>query len=270
MTSYCKNFQGIVVSDITHNKHKFARVRCKMWQCPYCWRENQRQWQAVLFEQLPAISAVWSFHTITLPSDVHEARQTAARIRSNWEKMIKRMKRFFGKFSYVRVLEQHQSGNWHIHMIASFHVTDGDIRHVFDKDGKFKYSYSKQMKEHILPETGFGYICSVSNLVSSADSDESNARKAIGYVTKYMTKRDSEFESAAKSEKIRIIQTTRDIKFKPKKTDEAWYLKSGVYITEVLSGDVWVDLNRGGEIVTPEHFEDSYMYPDDAQRSSID
>ena len=270
MQQYCKNFQGIIHNEYQPDKHKFSRVRCKMWQCPYCWRINQAQWRAALFKQLPRISKVWSFHTITLDGDLHRAHLTARRIRENWDKLMKRMKRMYGKFSYVRVLEQHQSGEWHIHLLASFHIPANDLRTVYNEDGSIKYQYAKTLKDSVFPETGFGVICSVSNIHPDESTDEGQVAKSIMYVTKYMTKRDDTLETAAKQEKIRIIQTSRDIKFIGDKADEVWTLKSGVYPDEILRGEVWVDLNKGGEVITMDHFKDSVVYPDDQQRPAVD
>lgn len=266
MQTYCRNYQGIVQNEYQPNKHKFARVRCKMWQCPYCWKVNQAQWRAVLFKQLPALSREWSFHTFTCKSKDHSDHKTAEIIRTHWDTLMKRLKRAYGNFSYVRVLEQHESGEWHIHMIASFHIPLDDLRTVRNKDKSIKYQYSARIKREILNGIPFGKICSVSNLAPDAGEDTGAVEKAIGYVTKYMTKRDDTFEISAKEKKIRIIQTSRDIKFKPEKTDEVWTLKSGVYLDEVMRGEVWIDLNKGGEVITPEHFTETFIYPDDAQR----
>lgn len=268
MTHYCKNFRGIVHSEYQPSKHIFSRTRCKMWQCPYCWKVNQAQWRAVLFKQLPALSKVWSFHTITMKSSDHTHKRTAETIRTKWDVLMKRLKRAYGNFSYVRVLEQHRSGEWHIHLLASFHISPDDLRTVRNKDGSIKYQYSAFLKRTVFPECGFGKISSVSNLMPELGDDTGSVAKAIGYVTKYMTKRDDGFETTAKQAKIRIIQTSRDIKFKPEKSDEQWMLKSGVYLDEIMRGEIWIDLNRGGEIITEKHFEDSFMYPDDAQRPS--
>jgi hypothetical protein len=177
---------------------------------------------------------------------------------------MKRMKRAYGNFSYVRVLEQHESGEWHIHMIASFHVPQDDIRTVRNKDKSIKYQYSARIKREILDGIPFGKVCSVSNLAPNAGEDTGAVEKAIGYVTKYMTKRDDSFETSAKAKKIRIIQTSRDIKFKAGQGDEVWTLKSGVYLEEILAGEIWIDLNKGGEVITEKHFEDTFIYPNDA------
>lgn len=257
MLKYCPKFSGLAYTAPTDTKRLFTRLRCKMWQCPYCHKVNQKQWRAALFRQLPGLGTDWSFHTITLPAELHESRMTAQRIKNNWDKLMKRLKRMYGKFSYVRVLEQHSTGNWHVHLLASFLVTD--LKTKWHEDGTIDYQYSDILKRETFPDCGFGYMCSAANLTHNGET--SATQKAIGYVTKYMTKRDEETESDAKAVNLRMIQTSRDIKFKGDASEETWYFKHAIYLEDILDEKRWYDLNEDGYRVSYEDFEETWQYP---------
>lgn len=210
-------------------------------------------------KKVSELGGAWSFHTVTMPSFVHNASTeelralwSLKRIRSHWDKFMKWMKRQFGKFEYVRVFETHESGALHIHFLAGFHVADVDYKEV--KAGeKIKYHYSRIIKDNI-KSYGFGEICSSENLPVG------DFAKTVGYVTKYMTKEDDFVTKYLGKMRVRRIQTSRKIGAVPKsKSDGNWELATGISRFE-NSDNQFFDLNKMRKI-TLDDFEGETFYP---------
>lgn len=247
----CPNFRGVARAyNSDTSEHLVAQLRCKMWTCEYCARQNAMQWRAAITHYIAnGGERVWSFHTFTMPEWVHKAGRNSTEkyelscglIRKNWDALSKRLKREYGKFQYVRVIEQHKSGVAHIHYLASFHA--GDVRRVEREDDSI-YHYSPTIKEHVV-DCDFGYILDNRNITES-----DKAAYHVGkYITKYMTKDLSETDVSRKSFRVRKIQTSRGIKRLNFETELQWVLKSGVYKDEFDSSDeVWLDVTRGKRI----------------------
>lgn len=181
-------------------------------------------------------------------------------IRKNWDKLMKRLKRAYGDFSYIRVLEQHQSGVLHIHLLMSIHHTD--LHTGVSKNGQ-KYSYSSMLKG-IAVDVGFGFITNTQNIVDDSGT-QANAGLVVSYITKYMTKQSDSFDQAVRGKRVRRVLTSRDIGSpKVQESSDEWWLREGIYLMEVLidesQGRFWVDLNTG-EIINGDSFQDSDIYP---------
>lgn len=242
-----------------YKKHHIAiaHIRCKLWKCDYCSQKNRSQWRAVLYKRLPEISPYWSFHTFTTGS--HKTltiAQSEQIIMKNWERLIKRLARVFGKFSYVRTIELHKSGQPHIH--ALFSILVPDITWIKTKKTKQNktcgYWHSPIIAEH-LKECDFGIIQSSENLQMDTDNGHF---QALGYATKYMTKRE---DNPIHKFRIRFIQTSRDIKLNTLEASQnTWIIKSGIYEHEVLAIR-HIDLSRDNRSITADDFEDCFIYP---------
>jgi len=267
---YCQRFKKVLVSHAPQMS-KLTRTRCKMWDCRFCAVVNRKRWRAALLAYLNSVAGkekVWSFNTITVPRAIHKHANAEFRmslslafIRKNWDKLIKRLKREYGNFSYVRVLEQHQSGVLHIHLLSSFHHTD---LHVGIGKKGASYSYSPSFKRH-LTETGFGFITNSQNILDE-HGESANAGLVVGYITKYMTKQSDAFAQAVAGKRVRRVLTSRDIGSpKQVESEEQWFLRDGVYLFEVLIdesyGRIWVDLNTGA-IITLDDFPNGDIYPE--------
>jgi len=189
-----------------------------MWSCATCARINARMWRYALIKQFLALSELpsFSFFTLTIRlADFHQltnrerAEKSAKIIRDSAEKLFKRLKRLYGNFTYVRVIESHKSGLLHIHVIASFHFTDITLAYRGSVSGKKKYVKTSKTLKKISVECGFGYIVHAENLVS--DNENWNALQVVSYVTKYITKDFEYIESVQKGLRIRKIVTSRDL-----------------------------------------------------------
>jgi len=211
-------------------------------------------------KKVSEIGGAWSFWTITMPSFIHKAstdekraKLSLLRIRANWDKFMKYLKRKYGKFQYIRVFETHESGCLHIHFLASFIVPEDDYKTAHKNTPK-EYSYSAQMKDVIKVNYNFGEMHSVINL---SDGDFA---KTVGYVTKYMTKEDDFVSKYLSKTRVRRIQTSRGIGAVPKgKSEYEWSIVSGVSKWDAREIKT-IDLNKR-IVLKDANFDASNWYP---------
>lgn len=244
MQQFCPAFNSIAIRKEldTEGRKLLSRTRCKSWNCTFCAELNRRRWRAFLLDVLPAISEIWSFHTVTMPSWIRKQKDwtdddrtiaSLSLIRANWDKLMKRLKRQAGAVQYFRVFEQHTDGTLHVHILISMHVPESELHTV--KKGKKEYSYWRWLKD-AAPECGFGYMTASENLKEAA--------AASSYATKYMTKEDLDYSEMLSKYRIRRFQSSQGIGAQSKwgKDDSAWLVKSFIDESE-LFGQTWYDLN---------------------------
>lgn len=209
---YCPAFNSIVTRDKPdpENRILLSRTRCKSWACPFCAKANRARWKAFLLDVLPAVSEVWSFHTITLPAWIRKrsdftpedkTQVSLSLIRASWDKLAKRMKRQIGAVQYFRCFELHKDGVVHIHLLLSHEVPAAEL-HTVNKGKKNQYIYWRWLKD-TAPACGFGNITSSENLIDGT--------AATGYVTKYMTKEDGYYSDMLTKFRVRRFQSSQGI-----------------------------------------------------------
>jgi hypothetical protein len=250
-----------------------------MWSCEYCYGVNAKIWRAKLFKSVlsqieSGVFKQFAFLTITLPSEYHNSGFYASYakieagcelIRKNWDTLIKRLKRWLGKFEYIRVLETHKSGVLHIHLLVTANVPDA----VFTERKKGDtYWRSETLLKHAT-ECGFGEIHDAQNLRLLDDNDDKGSLIGIvSYVTKYLTKNSQRFDEVSRRKKIRKIQCSKkflknvtasfesglewEFSIKPLDLSEYYLLKMDGY--EVLDTQLGIlkrqHFDREGNLVT--------------------
>lgn len=250
----CKNFVGVLVAH-TGEKRLAAIARCKSWYCEECAKMNTKQWRAAITDYINKNpDKVWCFFTLTAHRNAKTAEYSLKNIQRAWDRLIKRLKRKYGAFEYVRVYEKHQSGRYHLHAIASFHF--GDIVRR-NRGKKSEYTDSPTLRK-IATNLGLGYM-------TSAD-DLNIAFRAVSYATKYMTKQMQ--EDREEWGRVRRIQTSRGIKYKSEKASEYdWVLHSAIFLPDlqqsILDGIPIILLNEDGRELTYDDFLNSNYYPTD-------
>ena len=259
----CPRFHNVATTVIDKSGNKtrlLIRLGCKQWQCPVCYKRNRDLWRHHLMKKISELGGSWSFWTITMPKWIHKAsneekraKLSLIRIRDNWDKFMKFMKRKYGKFEYVRVFETHESGALHMHFLASFHIPDDDYR-TAHKGTKEEYSYSASMKDVIKVNYNFGEMHACLNL------PDNDFAKTVGYVTKYMTKEDDFVAKYLGRMRVRRIQTSRKIGAVPKNNSVyEWSIVHGVSKYENAEIQTF-DLNRS-KVLKSEDFEGGSWYP---------
>jgi len=261
----CIYFKSIIFD--TSNR-RMARLRCKKWSCSYCASVNRKQWRKALYDFIasnPEIS--WSFHTFTLPAKYRKLPLTEALnfIKKSWQKLLQALRRLYGHFEFIRVVEFHKDGTPHLHLLAGFNIPAADL----SKSKKVEKQYIKKLKHDyftedknkvrrkhkaILIRLGYGYMTNSQNAYGIPE-------KTVSYITKYMTKVEENNLSIAKREKTRLIQTSRKIKLGKKKAPEGnWQIRKHLDYYDYHIHKEILDLNKD-KITTAADLDDSWQYP---------
>ena len=263
MKSYCKNFHALATSD-QENKVLIARLRCKQWSCQFCAEMNRRQWYMTMTDAIDGLGGEWTMLTVTLPAWIHKQKilfdriyDSVTTIKKNWDKLMKRLKRWLGKFQYVRVLESHKSGVLHVHMLINTIIPDARPR----KPGQDKTAWTSKTLQRHLKESGFGYIHDCSPL-RDPGGDYWNGKRVSAYVAKYLTKDLAMIDEERKALRVRKIQTSQSFRKPKNESDQVWTMTSGIYELDLHEKPrhTFVDVSTG-YIVTLDHFKYSYVYP---------
>lgn len=115
--------EGVVMAMHVH-------LRCKSWECPYCGERKRRRLMKRIFEgeiikqcDKAGFRAAYSIKllTLTVPGEIyrltHTREQALEALAIHFEKLIKALKKQFGKFHYLRVVEKHKDGFPHYHVL---------------------------------------------------------------------------------------------------------------------------------------------------------
>jgi hypothetical protein len=266
---FCPHFQAILVAS-TDKEVLVVRTRCKMWTCPYCAIHNQKMWRARIIEHInnprpkwiflrvgfgaitETASKKWTWFTLTAHSKKRGAA-SLANLRRAWDTLIKRAKRKYGKFDYVRVYERHKDGSYHLHAIASFHF--GDIKERKARVDGSRTKYSVWLKKNAT-ELKLGYY------THADDIQRNHAGYIASYVTKYMTK----LSDTAMSEfgRIRRIQASQGWAKWRKEKKYDWSIESGIFeqdLNGIFRQEKRIIDIQTGENVTYDNFIDHIIYP---------
>lgn len=288
MTDFCPNYHALAVKQEYENQDiPFVRLRCGMWTCEYCAEKNRQIWRARLIHHIMQnLNREWAWFTLTAHSKARGAFRSIANLRQAWDKLMKRMKRKYGDFSYVRIFEKHLDGSYHIHCIASIYFDD--IYYRVTRKGKkagVPVPYSMWLKYNAIDlSTGmythaenfsskFTDIASFQSVAKLNDNltplERENAIKALqaglvaSYITKYITKISPEFKDEVG--RVRHIQTSQDW-IRPEKTgSDVWKFKFGIYLSDVAKAEIetqqrYVEIGTQ-HIVTYDDFINAYIYP---------
>lgn len=148
----------------------FFRPNCKMWACDYCGQKRGRYFKFVAasgHDELSAAGRKVYFATVTSRADLRTMEKGLKRWRSNWPKLLRRMKREGGFCAYLQIPEQCDDGAFHVHLLTTSTITERWL-----KDNAAK--------------TGFGYIADYQQVKT--------AGRAASYVAKYLTKDSHQLE----------------------------------------------------------------------------
>lgn len=189
----CKRYMKVAYTLTGPKKALMTRLRCKQWSCDYCADKNARTWQYWLIKRLPEVAPDWWLMTLTASSETRTTLASLDNLRSNIDRLIKRMKRVFGEdIEYVRVYEKHTTSEAvHVHFVISGlspYVAVGYSAKLKPMalaclTRRFKTGVwaLKTWLKKTCGEIKMGYIADVKPLIGSPE-------KAAFYVTKYLTK----------------------------------------------------------------------------------
>jgi len=270
MSKYCSRFQGVLVS----NTAKLFRGRCKQWDCDYCARENKRAWKKAIRKAIMQDDLLskddWQMLTFTMPPYIHAAQdpieESAKVIQSKWNNLMMRIKRQYPKkkLTYVRVLENHKSGVFHIHMLINLPITSKDLYINPNDDKDTRLLWLKETDEsglQLIERLGFGHRQHC--LMLGVDY-----LYAVNYVLKYIFKDSkSTIQKMLANMHVRRVQTSRNIKAPHSQNDDEWTPKYALYSGDFADQDEYTDLNKHQKI-TIDDLDEFGVYPPASERKT--
>lgn len=260
MEAVCKLYRKVAFSHTGPKEAIFTRLRCKQWSCPFCAKKNASIWRAFLKEKLPSVSDEWWLVTFTAHPNLRTKELSLANIRDNFDTMLKRIKRVFGKVEYVRTYEKHPTSQaLHMHVIMSglspyvaigYSVKLQPVAYaVLKRTGRNGVWAVRTWFKKIAQEVHMGYICDVRPL-------EGDISRAVWYVTKYLTKEQQNINVKG----LRHVQTTRLIGSPQSAGDKIWSVAPYIVPTMFAPNTSVVDLNTG-EVIDNNYWEQHSFYP---------
>lgn len=218
-----------------------TRIRCKMWTCPYCAKENRKEWGNFLRKRLPKVAAQWWFITLTAHERFRDEAKSLANIRGNIDRIFKRLRRIYSNVEYVRVYEVHKTGAFHAHLLVTGlsarlqkHTARNGVeffRATLLERGVGNWSVRTWFRR-TARQMGMGYMVDVQEMA--------DLRQTVGYIVKYLTKEAQAYHVPG----LRRIQTTTGIGSPRQRGDGTWTSAPSVLRENVPEGTTLYDLNK--------------------------
>lgn len=258
----CKLYKKVAFSQTAPKEAIFTRLRCKQWHCEFCAKKNASIWRAFLAEKLPTIGSQWFLLTLTAHSLTRSKNASMDNLRGNLDRFWKRVRRVFGKVEYVRTFEKHPTSEAvHVHYIVTgftSYVAVGCSAKmqpmavgVLSRRSRNGVWSIKTWVKIIAQECRIGYIADVRLL-------EGEITRAIWYVTKYLTKEQSDLHVKG----LRHVQTTRGIGSPPKMGDMEWRVAPYIVATMFPPNTKIEDINTG-KTIDNNFWEHTGFYPNE-------
>jgi hypothetical protein len=201
-------------------------------------------WRGYLNARIAELGGKWSFMTLTAHPAAHGYGWTLANLRDAWKPIYDAIRyrwRHQKPLEYIRVFEQHKSGNYHVHVLwrIELHPPYEPIRWL-----------AETATHH-----GLGWR------VDWQPIDTGGETNAIArYITKYMSKDAQGMMTMPRG--TRRIQTSQGIgAMKPPKNEEEWWLKTGIYPADLDRYEQIKDVSTE-YIVTADYFKEFAYYPE--------
>jgi hypothetical protein len=259
----CQKYKKVAFASTGHKTAIFTRLRCKQWSCEACAKTNAWIWRNWLLKRIPEVSEQWWLLTLTANRHKRTAWGSLDNIRSNLDRLFKRVKRVFGGIEYVRVFEKHPTSQAiHCHIIISGlspYVAVGysaKLRPmavgVLKRTGRNGVWSLKTWIKKIAQELDMGFIADIQLIIG-------DAAKAVWYVCKYLTKSQEDLHVKG----LRHVQVTKGIGSPQMETlDLVW--QTAYYITAkmLVPNASVVDINTG-RTIDNNYWEHTNYYPDD-------
>lgn len=214
----------------------------------------------------------WVFVTLTAPPWAHKTPIKSLNVlKKAWSKMYDKLRyKNGGRLSYVMVYETHESGAFHVHALVDM----GDVYDAYNEAIDRTLSRKEIIKQEKAHSFGVwlkdaavsskaGWVCHATRILEG-EAQEDNARLAVGYVSKYLTKGSLEMEMPPR---WRRLGTSRDIgspKTKSKK-EFTWHVRHAISIKDVKHIPHY--LIPEDRALDPSDFGETGLYPPPPENS---
>jgi len=260
----CPNFSLYVYKFVPGDTSVVSRLRCKSWQCPYCAAKNRQMWRKHLRKRINAMGGKWWFVTLTAHETTRTEAASLANLRSNLDRLFKRLRRIFERIDYVRVYEVHKTGAFHAHLVVcglSARVQKIRTRGGFEAfratnqaRGKGNWSIRTWFRR-TARQLQMGYMVDVSAM--------ENTPQVVAYVTKYMSKAAQNFHVPG----LRRIQASQRIGSPKEKSGGGWVVSRAVWGGDVGYGKLLDAQTK--EVILPGYWLTHFTYPDDGKGNKL-
>lgn len=256
---FCEHYPLVAFAVVSRSRALFTRLRCGSWSCEYCARKNRDIWRAHLIDRLPEISDNWWSVTLTARETTRTTKSSLANIRTRIDRLFKRLRRIYKDVQYVRVYEKHPTSvAIHAHLIVARlspfltwrRARSGSTQFIpLDIRTEHKGTWTiKTFMKRTCRDLGMGYQVDCKRI--------EDARRSVGYVTKYLTKALQEIHVKG----LRHVQTSRKIGSPKNEGNYAWQVRSFVTARDFAPGTDVIDLQTG-ELIPDDYFERFDYYP---------
>lgn len=267
---YCPRIKTLIASwDFKPGYLAIARMRCRQWDCEYCAVKNADMWRAHLLHTFCEVMTDkrWVFITLTVPGWAHRqpVNVSLELLKKAWNGMYDKLRyKNGGHLSYVLVYETHASGIFHVHALCdmgddydAYYTVNGLRRDHEERVADEKeHSFCVWLKEKATDEK-LGWVCHAAR-IREGDTGADNARLAVGYITKYISKAATE---VVLPKRARRICTSRDIgspRSKSKK-EFSWVIKPSIQWRSSRAVPHW--LVSEDRVLNASDFGDDGYYP---------
>lgn len=94
---------------------------CDMWSCQLC-GPRKAAWLKRQLRELLRSGRLSSFWTLTVWTETCTAEESSRLITGWWDTLGKRLRKQYGKFSYIWLMEQTKQGYAHLHLLTSLDI----------------------------------------------------------------------------------------------------------------------------------------------------
>lgn len=254
---FCPNFQLVVWKFAPGEPAIMVRLRCKSWQCEYCAKKNRELWRSHLKKRIGRIGGSWWFITLTAHEFTRTPGSSLSNLRTNLDRLFKRIRRVWKRIDYVRVYEAHQTGAFHAHLVVQG-LSARAVRQVAkngqeyfrptdEPGGKNNWGVRTWFRRNAR-QIGLGYMVDVQPVATIP--------QVVNYVTKYMTKEAQNFNV----KHLRRIQASERIGAANPRAQGGWQVGPVVY-----GGAVQWQAIRDADMkitIPAEYWKDHVTYPE--------
>lgn len=254
---FCPYFSLVAYNQTKPDTVVMKRVRCKSWQCAYCAKENRRLWAAHLRKTLPRVASDWWFLTLTAHENERSPENSLQNIRSNIDRLFKRLRRIYENIQYVRVFEVHEKGAFHAHFILA--GISARVKKTVLKNGAemFRPTDEPKGKGNWSIRVWFRRTCRQFGMGYMVDCDRvDELTQVTNYIVKYLTKKKQNFVAKG----LRRVQTTQQIGGLRSRGGGEWQIAARVFRTAIPPGARLYDADKKLS-VPDDYWKENLTYP---------
>jgi len=255
---FCNRYPLVAWTHVDRRTALFTRLRCGQWSCEYCAKKNQAIWRAFLHSRFDAMGTNWWFVTLTAHSQKRGKMESYHNLTRCIDILVKRMRRVWENFDYVRVFEKHPTSEaLHAHLVC--YGLSPFLRVVLNRNKTTSYvpEFEREKRAgYWTVKTWLKRQAHASRIGYQTDVQQLEKSYSVHYATKYLTKSAQEIDIKG----LRHVQTSRGIGSPNTNAENSWQVGSFITARDFKPGQTVTDIQTG-EIIEPEYWSTFDIYP---------